>query len=469
MSIERDFPHLGFDPAPGDLDDLSTLVSLVGRVSGEGTSAHTEVNKIGASDGIWVGKAADKFSESVSEIPPYLKKALGSLDEAHRALSSWHTSLTRFQATARRLESEAADAAGRVSTAQGSVDGLPADTEGMSDREKEDHEKEQKGKKRALSDAQGELEDIRTRARNLNGEFDTEARSAARRLREAADDAPPKPNWFERRINDLGNMLENAFASITDPDFWKAIGDFLADAAMVVGILALLGVPGLGWIGLALAGGALLFHGAAFLGGAEGVTWQTLAWDAAGVFAGFRAVKGMRLAKAGKDLKSAGTTIRTLGADSLNAAKTLKNTAGFKAMASNFMRKPWKVKEGLQGLRTGAQNSLQAFREMRQSYRWIDKGNSMVRQGESMISSGRLKDLRWTQGGVGLSGGSNINGRYFFEDGAPWYGDWNTGDIPLVGTAPKVWDFVEPNRDLSQPLASAGTTFDSGISPRAGG
>lgn len=464
MGYESGFPHLGFNPAPGDLTELQALVAAVGKVTGEGQSAHTEVTKIGQSDGIWVGKAANKFSESVVEIPPYLKKALGSLDQAHRALSSWQTSLADFQRRARRLEEEAAQAASKVSSAQGAVDGLPTKTTDMSDKEKDDHEKDKKAKNAALTSANGELEGVRSRAHSLHGEFNTEANDAARRIKEASDDAPPKPNWFESALNDLGKILENAFKSITDPEFWKAIGDFLADAAMVIGILAMLGVPGLGWIGLAVAAGALLAHTGAMLGGAEGVTWQTLAWDAAGLFAGARALKGMRLAGKGKGVLGAGNYVKSLGQANVKAGRMLQSTRGFKAQLSAFSKNPLKWKQSFKNLGAGARNSLDAFKEMRTGYRQIARGDRLINQGNNMISRGTLADKRWTRGGVALAGGSNLNsGRWLNTDFSV------AEDAPFVSSGNKIWDFVDPDRDFSKPVASSGSTFNGGLQAPASG
>lgn len=83
------YPHLGFDPAPGDLEIARLMVKAVGKVAGDSGTVQSQLSKVGASDGIWAGKSADTFNKSVEKIPPYLKKALTSLDAAHRALSGW--------------------------------------------------------------------------------------------------------------------------------------------------------------------------------------------------------------------------------------------------------------------------------------------------------------------------------------------------------------------------------------------
>ncbi|MBC9723463.1 putative T7SS-secreted protein [Streptomyces sp. TRM68367] len=205
---------------------MKLLVSAVGAVIEGSGQAQTELGKVGTSEGVWAGKSANTFADSVSVIPPYLKKALGSLDSAHRALSSWETSLGGFQARARKLEEEAAEAARKASTAKQNLDGLTKDTSGMSDTEKDDHEKDKKDRQRAYDSANNELEAVRGRARTLHVEFTAAAGDTSRRIKDAADDAPPEPGWFDELVDGIGEFFSDAWDTITDPNFWKLVGDF---------------------------------------------------------------------------------------------------------------------------------------------------------------------------------------------------------------------------------------------------
>lgn len=445
MTRPEDFTHLGFDPAPGDLDTVQRLVTAIGAVTGQSGTAQSQLKRIGETDGIWVGKAADAFSDSVSEIPPYLERALTSLNAAHRALSSWETSLSGYQTRARKLEREAEDAAARVGSAQRAVDGLPGDTEGMTDKEKEEHKNDKKGKADALDTATAELEAIRARARTLNAEFNGDAETAARQIKNAADDAPPEPNWFERRLDDLGNLLEAAWDTITDPNFWKLIGDILADVAMVIGIICLFAMPfggiaGLALIGLYVGAGAFAAHAIALAGGAEGMTWETLAWDAAGVLAGGLSVAGARLAQSGRGLVQAGRNLRA--------------TEGLAATLGRIGPGNW---GNLARLPSGVANSLRGF--------------AMSGQGWAHVAAGNLVDWSATIAGAGFALGSNINpGRW--NDG-----NWNIADIPVVGPITALAQYRPPEPDVLAPgplppqvdppamLASAGDSFTRGLSP----
>ena len=46
------YPHLGFDPAPGDLETVRLMVSAIGRVDRDSGTAQTQLSKLGTSDGI---------------------------------------------------------------------------------------------------------------------------------------------------------------------------------------------------------------------------------------------------------------------------------------------------------------------------------------------------------------------------------------------------------------------------------
>ncbi|PWI14426.1 hypothetical protein DI272_09870 [Streptomyces sp. Act143] len=442
MSSDK-YPNLGFDPAPGDVESVRDLAKAVGRViEGSGT-AQTELNKMGSSDGVWAGKAADAFTDTFSAVPPYLKKALGSLDTAHRALTSWETQLDGFQTRARKLESEAAEAARRANSAQSSVDALPSSTSGMSDKEKEKHEKDSKSKKAYLESANSDLSDIRSRAHTLKSEHDEAANNVARLVQDAADDAPPEPGWFEEALDAVGDLLSDAWDTITDPNFWKLIGDILADIAMVVGVLALF-FSGLGVAAFIIAGLALAFHLAAKAGGAD-VTWETLAWDVVGVVAGGVSLAGARLAQAGRPLIAAGRELR-LSSGFMNALGNVR------------LGNIW---GGLRGLPSGVANSA--------------RGLAMAGKGWSFVASGTAIDKAATWTGAALAIGSNMhNGTW--DQGRWTDGEFKIGDIPVVGpfmdyfgptNEGKVMAPGSPSSTFDAPatLASSGSTFTKHLDP----
>lgn len=442
MSSEK-YPNLGFDPAPGDLEAVRDLVKAVGRVTSGSDTAQTELSKMGTADGIWAGKAATSFQDTYSPVPPYLKKALGSLDTAHRALSSWETQLDGFQSRARKLEEEAAEAARKVNSAQSAVDSLPSSTVGLSDADEKKHEKDSKEKKKSLETATGELSAIRSRAHSLQSEHGQAAADVTRLVKGAADDAPPEPGWFEEALDAVGDLLSDAWDTITDPNFWKLIGDILADIAMVVGVLALF-FSGLGVAAFVIAGLALAFHLAAKAGGAD-VTWETIAWDAVGVFAGGLSLAGARLAQSGRAL--------------VNAGRELRLSSGFMKALGNV--RFGNILNGLRGLPSGVANSA--------------RGLGMAGKGWSFVAAGTAVDKAATWAGAALAIGSNMhNGTW--DQGRWTDGEFKIGDIPVVGPFMDYFGATDdgkvmapgptsPTFDTQTALSSSGGTFTKHLDP----
>ena len=442
------YPNLGFDPAPGDLETVRLIVSAIGRVNRESGTAHTALSKIGTSDGIWTGKAADAFTKSVDKIPPYLRRALDSVGSAHRALSNWETSLDGFQSRARKLEDEAAAAARKVSTAKGTLDGLSDDTSQLTDKEKEEYDKDKKGKEKAYDSANDELEAVRGRARTLHAEYTTAADTTARTIKDAADDAPPEPGWFDDLVDGFTEFLSDAWNVLSDPNFWKLVGDILADIAMVIGVVCLValmlgtGVGALGLIGFIVGAGALAAHSAAMIGGAEGVTWETLAWDALGVVAGGASLAGAKLAQAGRALVQSGRSLRA--------------SQGLMATLGRIGPGGW---GNIAKIPSGMANSL--------------RGYATAGQGWVHVATGKALDITGTVTGAGFALGSNTN------DGRWLDGDWNISDIPVVGPGAGFAAYDAPDNepqtvapgplgprfDSATTLTSAGESFTKGLQP----
>ncbi|GAA3877230.1 WXG100 family type VII secretion target [Streptomyces sedi] len=310
------YPNLGFDPCPGDLAAAESVAQTIHDVASLSSSTHTTLTAINTSSGIWVGRAADAFSETFDEVPPYLQRAVNALDAAARALQHWVHDLDRFQQTARHLEEEAATAQQQVASAQSAVDSLPSDTSEMDDDELSEHEDDERARGNALNNANAALNEVIRRAEQLHRDYQEAAEDTSRALSAAADDAPPEPGLFES----IGNAVADIVDFLTDPNTWKLIGDIFADIAAVVGVICLavaviglfvasggtaaliLGAIGTigGYIGLGAGAAGLLFHGMAMAGGAEGVTWETIGFDLITVATGGLGVLGSGIAGAAR-------------------------------------------------------------------------------------------------------------------------------------------------------------------------
>ncbi|MFE9253386.1 WXG100 family type VII secretion target [Streptomyces sp. NPDC007088] len=444
--VAHAYPHLGFDPAPGDPASVREVVATVSRVVGGGDSARRELNGLGSSDAVWAGKAAEAFRELFAELPPYLTKALTSLDDARRALTEWESQLDGFQSRARRLEEEAAEAARRAGSARSAVRLLPGrgtgeDTRTAGEREKD--EKDAKDRKRELREAEDALSEVRDRAHALNGEYVVAAATASRLVRNAADDAPPEPGWFDKALDFLGGLASDVWDVVSDPEVWKLIGDVLADIALVVGVLAIF-VSGLGMLAFVLCVGALAFHLAAKAGGAD-VSWETIAWDAVGVVAGGISLGGAALAKSGRALVVAGRELRL--------SSGLMATLGKIGRGNLF--------SGLARIPSGMANSA--------------RGLATAGKGWAFVKAGNAVDSAATWAGAALGIGSNMHSGTI-GDGRWTDGRWEPGDAPVVGpfvnyfrpaeeTTPGAAAPSRPVLDTGATLTSAGTTFASHLDP----
>ncbi|KAB8166365.1 hypothetical protein FH609_023705 [Streptomyces sp. 3MP-14] len=314
------FPHLGFDPCPGDVSAAERVAETLRQITTASSLTHGTLLSINTDSGVWVGRAADAFSDAFSEVPPYLERAVNALDTASRALSTWVTQLDTLQARARALEEEAAGAAASVSAAQAGVDALPTDTSDLTDEERERHDQEAETERGRLDRANAALADIRERARTLNLEYTSHADDTARQLRNAADAAPPEPGLWDSVVGafeGIGDFFVEVGRALSDPDSLKAIGDFFSNVATALGVVCLIvacftPLGPLAWIALGASALAFGFHVAAKIGGAD-VGWDTIICDAIGVAGGALGIVGGRMIDAGRLTVAAGQGMRASG------------------------------------------------------------------------------------------------------------------------------------------------------------
>jgi hypothetical protein len=85
----REFPALGFDPAPGDAAALSSAAADVTGAGKVFSDASANVSKLNSS--AWTGDAADAFRSQLDDLPRDLGLAADSHRTAARALSDYGT------------------------------------------------------------------------------------------------------------------------------------------------------------------------------------------------------------------------------------------------------------------------------------------------------------------------------------------------------------------------------------------
>jgi hypothetical protein len=255
----EDFPALGFIPCPGSqesMDSVDQTFSDTAEVLNEVLAVLT-----GADEGEWRGETARAFREMLEDdFRPKVEDAYQSFSDAHRAISEWLDDMEDFQDRAATLEEEAATARDQVQAAQAAVDGLPPESEEPEDDQEQAEGGETPEERRErlegnLTTADGALEDVRERARNLQDEYNEAGRDIADRLRDAMDLAPNEPGWLSSAIDgfsgwmdSIGDFIDDISSGLIDvltqlAPILSKIGEIIGLAGFVVGLFAL--APGL--------------------------------------------------------------------------------------------------------------------------------------------------------------------------------------------------------------------------------
>jgi len=98
----REFPVLGFDPAPGDPAVLDAAArSTTAQAQALARSGQTLAS---LDSSTWVGSAADGFRTTLSELPHDLDDAAGAHQTTATALTGYARDLAGMQARAAALQ-----------------------------------------------------------------------------------------------------------------------------------------------------------------------------------------------------------------------------------------------------------------------------------------------------------------------------------------------------------------------------
>lgn len=341
---DKDFPHLGFDPAPGDVHATRQLSRAIGKLADELGTTVRELERIDG--GQWKGKAATAFTDHVVEdVAPDMKRAYTSFDKAATALRRWAVDLERFQDEAASLEREARlkrDALGEAQrlvaagAAMPYLDG-PAAGRAAEERAAEKEKKQQEKREDAAEAAGDALEAVRKRAEELRERYFDAANAICRHLDTAADIAPDEPGLFDRIASGVSDVLGDTLDWVQDhADLIKLIGDVLSYVTAALAVLAIITAPfgiGAAFATAALITGGLTLatHGIAKAAGAD-VSWATIGLDALGVLPVAGAfTKGAKLANFG----AAETRAAQLGAHYVPSAKNARNFVSFGSTAGD--------------------------------------------------------------------------------------------------------------------------------------
>ncbi|MFI8288518.1 hypothetical protein EAO71_05195 [Streptomyces sp. ms191] len=313
---DRDFPHLGWDPAPGSPPEIAALRAKLSASAGSLGTAHRLVDRLLSESAGWRGEAADAFRDALAgDLPRHLGNAHRSLTKAAGRLGAWHDALVGYQSTARSYETRAgldAEAVRRSEAAWRTASAPGADTP----------EPELRRASADLTKARQALDHVRRKARELEETHRTQAGAIAKSLNEATDKlAPREPGWLDKGLDWLDENL----------------GDTLSLTSALLGLVAVFATGGLvvpllfAAAGLSLA--ALALHAGdpkirtALKGGfTEGrfdsrffSATATLAGDAVGAVPGLGAVA--QGAKGARAATGFGEGVRTFGRSSTTALR----------------------------------------------------------------------------------------------------------------------------------------------------
>lgn len=297
------FPALGFDPVPGEPDQLEQLGASCNRFGAELDDDAQRVRELGAGF-VWVGPAAAAFRGRLDHLPRDLERTAEAYREAGRALLLFSGALRTHQARARDLEAQAAEQRRRAAdpALRALQVGCPA------------------GSLAPGASAESALAAVLARAHRLRELVLVDAGDCNRRLREATRHAPRPAVWFTHLVDLSTHVLTQAGATIGAfvrshagviaqvAGVASAVSSALAVVAMIVGPIPVLGqaIATVAVAGSLIAGGiALAGHSALALyagGGWSPVLFDAVALATAGAGKGVEAVGGKIAAAKGLDL-----------------------------------------------------------------------------------------------------------------------------------------------------------------------
>jgi Domain of unknown function (DUF6531) len=319
----REFPALGFDPAPGNAAALSSAAADVTGAGRVFSDASANVSKLNSS--AWTGDAADAFRGQLNDLPRDLDLAADSHQTAARALTDYGSGLVTRQRRAADLESRAADLRRRESAAVAEVNRLAGQTAPSGSAEFARLKNQYDGARSQASSLGSDLQEVLAEARRLRGEHQSAASSAAGAINNVADAPYKEPGWLSRAWNSVKSWISE------HADVLEKISTVLKGVSAVLGVLSL--VPGLQFLApFAVAAGAiaLAIDVAVKLATGKG-SWTSIGIDAALTFLPggkiLDGIKGVKAAVAGERGIAAGERALVGGEKLLAEGKALDDVA----------------------------------------------------------------------------------------------------------------------------------------------
>jgi Papain fold toxin 1, glutamine deamidase len=273
MNRDRgDFPGLGFDPAPGDPEALTSSAEAASQAAALfDDRAHTVRSLSSLS---WMGKAAEAFRASVKDLPGDLERAAAAHGVAAQALLEFAQGLTERQRRVVELETRAAELRRNHLAAVAEVNRVAVAHAAAGSAELARLGEQYRGARSRADEVGADLEAVLRAARSVRDDHGAAAAFAAGRIRGSGEPPYREPGWRSRAWNSVTSWIKD------NSDALKRFSGVLKGVSAALGVASL--VPGLQLLAplAALAGGAaLVIDGALVLAG-EG-SWKSLALDAA--------------------------------------------------------------------------------------------------------------------------------------------------------------------------------------------
>lgn len=222
-----DYPHLGFNPTPGNTEVVRALHNKLTGCVKEMQKAHSKVTKL-LDGSYWEGDAAVAFRQELEDgpLPTSLRTGARSVGKAAKQLHLWIEELENFQRRAKKLDGDAKEARETLDRAQGNAakkKNAPALDKGKG-RAHDEAKTDLTTANTAVTAAQHDLDDVLRRARSLAEEHERTARHRAKMIRESTGKlAPDEPGAWDTFTGWVDDNLE----------------DILSGCAAVLGVIAL--------------------------------------------------------------------------------------------------------------------------------------------------------------------------------------------------------------------------------------
>lgn len=293
----RDFPALGFDPAPGDLDGITDLAGKYREVSADLTQADDSLRRIVRKQGIWQGEASEAFARRIGPLPGYLDDAAKSMGQAADALEGWAQSLGDLQKRAAELEARAEAAAKAAEQARANPDLALANRTFPDQQSLQIAQRLLDNAGQQLQAAVEGCQNVQDAAKQLQQEHTEAAARVAELLRKAKELAPDEPDVLDQLSDAIGGALGDLTNTLADgvDEAWNFVqdhaeliaklSDVVGDIGNGLGVMSDFLPPPAGEVASVVATGlglgALGGHALAKSAGAD-VAPETLIFDVAG-------------------------------------------------------------------------------------------------------------------------------------------------------------------------------------------